>query len=246
MRTTSLKIIVLLFLPLLGCQNKETADTIVKKSIEYYFPSGLDNKKISFDFRDKSYSVERYTDKYIYTRSFQDTLGFVSDKLINSSNFSRQIDEKSIEVTKEWANKYTSSVNSVLYFFQIPYVLSDVAAKKTLVAETDFNGKPYWAIKITFSEEKGGEDYDDQYIYWISKEEYSVDYFAYNYTVDGGGVRFREAINQRRIDNLLFQDYVNYEVEIGTPLMSIPELFLQGKLKELSKIINENIAVSQL
>ena len=246
MHNKTLKIAVLLFLPLIGCQNEETAESIVKNSIDYYFPSGLDGKKITFDFRNKAYSVERSQEMYVYTRSFQDSVGFVLDKLVNSSDFTRQINQNDISVTEEWAGKYTSSVNSVLYFFQIPYVLSDPAANKTLLGETVIDGNPYWAIKITFAEEQGGEDYDDQYIYWISKDQYSVDYFAYNYTVDGGGVRFREAINQRRVDNLLFQDYINYEVKIGTPLEKIPELFEQGKLKELSRIINENISVSQL
>ncbi len=245
MRTNILKLAVLLFLPFVSCKNEESADSIVRKSIDFYFPSGLENKKISFDFRNKSYAVERSQNKYIYTRSFDDSLGYIHDKLINSADFSRHINEQSVTVTDEWADKYTSSVNSVLYFFQIPYVLSDPAAFKKLLPDAEINGETYWSVKITFSEEHGGEDHDDEYIYWISQEDFSVDYLAYNYTVDGGGVRFREAINQRRINNLLFQDYINYEVAIGTPLESIPDLYEGGKLKELSKIINENISVSQ-
>ena len=244
MRTNTLKIAVLLFLPLLGCKHEETADSVVKKSIDYYFPSGLEGKKITFDFRDRTYSVERNPDKYLYTRSFEDSLGIVKDKLINSSDFARLVNNEEIPVSEEWAKKYTSSVNSVLYFFQLPYVLTDPAAHKTLMPDATINGKTYWSVKISFSEEQGGVDHEDEYIYWISKDEYSMDYLAYNYIVDGGGVRFREAINQRRIDDLLFQDYINYEVEIGTPLDRIPDLFMEGKLKELSRIINENISVS--
>ncbi len=237
---------IVLCLILSGCQTEDTAEHIVKKSIEHYFPTGLDHKKITFDFRDRTYSAERYPSRYIYTRSFEDSTGYVQDVLVNSNDLTRLINQDTTPVTEEWKKKYASSINSVLYFFQIPFVLTDPAAHKKLVGEVKIKGKNYWSVKVTFSEEKGGEDYDDQYIYWISKDDYAIDYFAYNYTVDGGGVRFREAINQRRIDSLLFQDYINYEVKIGTPLESIPELFEAGKLKELSKIINENISVIPL
>jgi len=70
------------------------------------------------------------------------------------------------------------------------------------------------------------------------------DYFAYSYLTDGGGVRFRKAINRRTIDNLLIQDYINYKAEDkNTPLNKMLSLFLEGKLNELSRIENKNVNV---
>jgi hypothetical protein len=54
-------------------------------------------------------------------------------------------------------------------------------------------------------------------------------------------VRFRTAFNTRVIDGLTFQDYINYEAPIGTPLKDLPKLYEQGKLKELSKILTEDV-----
>jgi hypothetical protein len=40
-------------------------------------------------------------------------------------------------------------------------------------------------------------------------------------------VRFRTAFNTRVIDGLTFQDYINYEAPIGTPLKDLPKLYEQ-------------------
>ncbi len=235
-----------LLLFLFSCSKKDQAQQIIDQSINHYFPTGLEYKKVSFDFRGRTYTTSRWPDQFIYTRSFEDSLGYIEDILMNSVDLVRTIDQDTVELDPEWREKYTSSVNSVLYFFQIPYVLNDPAAIKKLTGETEINGKIYWSVSVTFEKQQGGEDYDDEFLYFVDKDDFSIDYLAYNYSVDGGGVRFREAFNQRRIDGLLFQDYINYEVEIGTPLSNIPQLFKDGKLKELSKIVNENIKISQL
>ena len=59
---------------------------------------------------------------------------------------------------------------------------------------------------------------------------------AYSYSVNDGGVRFRSAYNPRTIDGIRFQDYINWEAPVGTPLKDLPALFEKDKLKELSRI----------
>ncbi len=69
-----------------------------------------------------------------------------------------------------------------------------------------------------------------------------MDYLAYLYHTDGGGLRFREAINQRRVNGILIQDYVNLKPEDeGIDIMTIAELYEAGELKVLSEIINEKV-----
>jgi hypothetical protein len=53
-------------------------------------------------------------------------------------------------------------------------------------------------------------------------------------------VRFRTAFNTRVIDGLTFQDYINYEAPIGT-FERFTETIRTGKLKELSKILTEDV-----
>ena len=104
-------------------------------------------------------------------------------------------------------------------------------------------GKTYHLLQITFREQGGGEDFDDIYLYWIEKETYLIDYLAYEFYVDGGGKRFREAINRREINGVQFQDYNNYKADDAGDLFIVDDLFREGKLELLSEIINENVKI---
>ena len=68
-----------------------------------------------------------------------------------------------------------------------------------------------------------------------------MDYLAYMYNVNGGGIRFRSYYNRRVIDGITFQDYVNWGAELGTSLDQLPHMYEAGTLKELSKIVTENV-----
>jgi len=199
---------------------------------------------LSFLFRDKQYSSKRSDTAYIYTRSFKDGSALIEDILINSTHFSRKKNGVSIEVSKEWADKYGRSINSVLYFFQLPYLLNDPAVKKIDQGIKQIKGKNYYQIKVSFQIENGGEDYEDEYLYWIDVNTFEVDYLAYNYITDGGGVRFRSAINKRRVNGLLVQDYINYApMNKKIPLSSLITEFEKGALIERSRIINSEITL---
>ena len=205
--------------------------------------ANFSGRKVSFDFRDRTYTL-RKGKKSTYIRAWQDdSLGFVQDILIDGINFTRFQDGDSVELDEEWTGKHARSVNSVFYFFQIPYVLNDPAAIKKYVGEFEIKGEPYLGIQVTFIEDGGGEDHEDVFVYWIHKEFTTVDFFAYSYITEEGGVRFREAINRRKSGGLLVQDYINYKADRGTPLQKLPGLFNQGKLEELSRIENTKVKV---
>ena len=219
---------------------------LIDQSIEAHGAT-FKGKRVSFDFRSRRYSVEREKFKYTYTREWQDdSLGYVQDILVNSSQLTRIVEGDTVSLDEEWTQKYSSSVNSVLYFFQVPYVLNDRGAIKKYVGEFEMKGQKYLGVQVTFSEDGGGEDHEDVFIYWIHTENKTVDFFAYSYLTEGGGVRFREAINRHEVKGLIVQDYVNYKAEKGTELKTLPALFDEGKLEELSIISNERVKVSVL
>jgi hypothetical protein len=118
----------------------------------------------------------------------------------------------------------------------LPQPLSDPAVIASRKKDVSIKQKEYYSIEVKFSENNGGEDFEDIFMYWFDKEDYSMDYLAYQYNTDGGGVRFREAYNSRVIDDIIFQDYNNFKASIGTPLIELPTLFEQNKLELLSKI----------
>ncbi|WP_421873872.1 DUF6503 family protein [Marinoscillum sp.] len=239
-------LVVFISFSLVACKySAEQAQKVVDQAVKAHGQYKLDQVKISFDFRDKSYSAWRSSDQYTYTRSYIDSLELIEDILINSSKFTRMINGDTINLPDSMVVKYSNSVNSVLYFVQLPYLLNDPAVIKSYEGTQTIENTIYDVIKVQFKSEDGGKDFEDEYRYWFNQRTHMMDYMAYNYLTDGGGVRFREAYNRSERMGMVFQDYINYEVPLGTPLGKIPTMFEQGKLRELSRIINENIKVTK-
>ena len=142
--------------------------------------------------------------------------------------------------------KYSNSVNSVHYFALLPYGLNDPAVVKTYVGEESLGQKTYHKLEITFMQDGGGKDHDDVFIYWFDVDTYRLDYLAYKYYTDGGGMRFREAFNQRVINGIHLADYENYKPEQPTELEKMGQAFESGTLKLLSTIALENVSVELL
>src|SRR5690606_35297194 len=112
------------------------------------------------------------------------------------------------------------------------------------VGEDQISGEPYFEVKISFAEEGGGTDHHDEYMYWIHKENHTVDYFAYRFYTNDGGIRFRKAVNPRIIEGIRFVAYENYKIEnLSIPLAELDALYETGTLKLLSNIRNDSIKV---
>jgi len=238
---------------LLSCGGKSLTDpqVIVDKSIEVHGGDRLKNVFLEFDFRTHHYTLEREGSRFTYTRSIQDSIGVIKDVLLNASKFKRYLDDTEVIISTERQAAFTSSVNSVLYFIQLPYPLNDGAVNKEFLGEGEVEGQQYYKIKVTFGKVGGGEDFEDIFCYWINKETFTMDYIAYSYEeeTEGIGTRFRKAVNPQRVGGILFQDYINYKPkkELGTPPVEDHDrLFIEGQLEELSKIENTNIQVRPL
>jgi len=133
--------------------------------------------------------------------------------------------------------KYSESVNSVHYFSVLPYGLNDIAVKKTLLGEVEIKGKEFYKIKITFSKENGGVDYNDIFIYWIKKDNFKLGYLAYKYTTNWGGMRFREVCKEYFTNGIFFADYDNYEPKNpNVRLNQLDKIFEKKGLKKISEI----------
>lgn len=239
---------LIVFIPLIviSCNNSNDANSIVNKSIEAHGGTRFEKAHIEFDFRNRHYSSHRVDQVFTYTREFKDTTGSVRDVLTNNG-LVRFINNDTASITDERRNAFSNSVNSVIYFALLPFGLNDPAVNKEYVGETRIKGKDYYVIRVSFDQEGGGEDHEDIFLYWINQQTFTVDYFAYTYQTDGGGLRFREAINPRKIEGLLFQDYINYKPKDETiPLEKIEELYKNGKLEKLSNIELTNITISLL
>ncbi|WP_034061555.1 DUF6503 family protein [Lacinutrix jangbogonensis] len=258
LKTLSIVFCVLL---LLSCNNKEKNNDTVSSN-EIIIPS--DNIKLtkseellnetfaahggnlynsahySLVFRGNTYHFKNNLSDYQYKKISKKGASIIEDALLNNE-FSRTINGKAIDLSEKDIANGTGAVNSVIYFATLPHKLNDKAVNSKFIENTTIKNISYSVIEVTFNKDGGGEDFDDEFYYWINKDTKKIDYLAYSYKVNKGGVRFRSAYNTRVIDGITFQDYINYKAEVGTPLKDLPSLYEANKLKELSKIKTESI-----
>ena len=239
--------ILLLALVIFSCREKRepvlTAQNIIDKSIEVCGGSMYRSSAISFDFRDKTYVLENSDGQRVMKRIFKIDSTVVID-VLKTKGFQRFVNNRPINLADSIAEKYTNSVNSVHYFAYLPYGLNDPAVNKESMGKVKIKGKEYFKIKITFDEKGGGEDFEDTYIYWFDTTTFKPDYLAYEFHDDGGGMRFREAYNERYVHGIRFVDYRNYQPkDADGSIFKIDSLFIAKKLELLSKIELRNISV---
>ena len=227
-----------------GAKEKDKAQFLVDKAVAAHGGESFKNALIAFDFRGRHYTSVREGDRFTYTRSFTDSTGQVTD-ILNNTGFTRKLNGQKVNLPAERQAAFTASVNSVIYFALLPFGLNDPAVKKTYLGLTPIRQQPYHKIKVTFAQEGGGTDYQDTFVYYLHPEKYTLDYLAYSYETDGGGMRFREAYDPIVVGGIRFQKYINYEPQTDSVAVTgLDKLYNLGKLKELSRIEPENIQVT--
>jgi hypothetical protein len=224
-----------------------TAQEIVDKAIEAAGGPILEQVKVSFDFRDRHYVATRREGKYHYERIFRDSVDRqVHDHLTNGGLW-REIEGDKVKLTAKDSAAYANSVNSVIYFALLPYFLNDPAAIKSYLGTERIADVLYEKVMVTFHQEGGGKDHDDEFVYWFNSDTYHLDYFAYNYITDGGGARFREGFNARTINGVRFIDYVNYKpIMKSRKVGKFARWFQQDSLEFLSRIELDSVVVAPL
>jgi len=230
---------------LVSCSNSNISDPqkIVDNAITAAGGDKFSDFLVDFDFRDKHYRGMRKNGSFQLERHFNDSLGEVKD-IYTNDNFVRMINDEVANIPDSMAFKYMNSVNSVHYFAMLPYGLNDPAVNKRFLGETQIKDKTYLKVEITFDEKDGGKDFEDVFVYWFEKDTYKLDYLAYSYITDGGGMRFREVYKEQNVGGIRFSDYNNYKPLDNTMNPAIADsLFVNKQLKLLSSIELNNIQV---
>lgn len=240
-------LLLVTILLLASCQEEKeqlSADEIINKTIAQAGGDKYKKATIEFKFRDNHYKSVRSGGEFHLEREIQDSINNYKE-IINNTGYQRYLNDTLVKVPDSMVVKYTGSINSVHYFAHLPYGLNDKAVNKKLVGDAEINGKPYYQLKVSFSQDGGGQDHHDEFLYWINKENFTIDFLAYKFHVNEGGLRFREAYNPRVIEGIRFVDYKNYTLEdFNTDLCGLDELFEEGKLELLSTIETEDVHVS--
>ena len=234
---------MLLICVLLCSCGDRTAQRVVDESIKAHGGSAYRSFFLQFDFRNRHYTVAREDGIFTYTREFTDSTGQVKD-VLNNDGFTRYRNNSVVSLTDARRKAFTSSVNAVIYFALLPFGLNDDPVNKEWINETTIRGEVYDVVRVTFDEMGEGSDHQDVFLYWFHKTRHTMDYFAYSYESDGGGIRFREAVNPRKAGSILLQDYINYKPKHDSiPLEDLQSLFLSGNLEKVSEIRLENVVV---
>lgn len=219
------------------------ADTIVFTAIEAAGGWGLDSSTLAFRFRDGVYGVDQRNGNYVYTRTFTDSLGREVDDLLSNDGFRRSVGGRRVQLSPKLDSSAREALNSVIYFALLPRPLADGAARRNYVGPDTLRGRAYHLIEVTFSPDGGGVDHEDRFLYWFDVADLSLDYLAYAYATNGGGVRFREAFNTRRVGGITVQDYRNYRAdpEKSIPIDNMATAWSRGELELMSTVALEEV-----
>src|SRR5690606_2553980 len=240
------RFLLLLILVIFSCKEEPTgltAQEIIDKTIETAGGERYKRATITFKFREHLYKSRRSGGEFQLERTLEDSVGITRD-VLNNTGFKRYLNDSLITVPDSMIVRYSSSVNSVHYFAHLPYGLNDRAVNKEKIGETTILGEPYYKLNITFEQEGGGADHHDEFLYWIHKEKFTIDYLAYKFLINDGGIRFRVAYNPRYIEGIRFVDYENYTIEdFNTELNKLDDLYLKGELIRLSTVETEVLNV---
>jgi hypothetical protein len=128
-----------------------------------------------------------------------------------------------------------NAINSVYYFSVLTFGLKDKALRKKILKAANLLGKDYYKIEVIFSEDRGAEDFEDVFIYWIGKEDFLIDYLAYSYHTNGGGKGFRVLKEECLKKGVRFVDYLNYKpLNSAVSLIDIDIQYESNQLKKVS------------
>lgn len=220
---------------------------IVDKSITKYGSTVLENHAVSFLFRNKTYTLKRQGSAYEYQRESIDQNDTIFETYRSNGFYEKRINGVKVAVSQKEVEINKNSINSVAYFFLLPLPLNDPAAIKKSLANQILQNVKYHVVEVSFNEKGGGSDHDDLFVYWINSQTFYIDYLAYRYNTNGGGIRFRKAVNQRKVNGWLTQDYLNYKpIDKKTSLEKLLEHYQNNQLELVSKIENKNIQLFPL
>jgi hypothetical protein len=228
-----------------ACGPGDPAARTVADAIERHGGERFRDMDVTFTFRNARFRVIQDGGLFRYERRYHGAQGEEVLEILSNDGVERVVDGRPVPLDEAGRRRVATAVNSVAYFSFLPFRLQDPAAVLRDLGEVTVYGRPYRKVEVSFREDGGGEDWDDRFVYWIHRDEGTLDYLAYRYHRDGGGTRFRRAVNRREVGGLLIQDYENYT---GVPevrdIAEYDRLMELGQLRLVSMVETGNLVVN--
>ena len=223
-------------------ENKISSAYIIQKAIEYSGKEKIKDNKVTFEFRNKTYISDRVCNHFHLTRI--DSSNQIKD-VFYKDEIKRRIKGKSVSLADTTSSNIKSSINSVHYFVHLPYRLKDPAVQAQRLKNDTINDQAYYQLQVKFKEDGGGEDHQDIYHYWFDQEDFSLDYLAYKFYTNDGGMRFRAKRVEKRFNGIVFQDYDNFKPTSDTLQMDeLITAYQNNQMEKVSEIVTTPISIS--
>ncbi|WP_081209212.1 DUF6503 family protein [Salegentibacter sediminis] len=224
-------------------QETQKIEEIIEKTIETAGGENYTRATITFNFRDRTYKSMRRGMEFSLERQFAEASDSIRD-VVSNSGFHRYVNDSIRVIPDSLVARFNKEIKTVNYFAHLPYGLDHRGLVKELVGEAQIKGEPYFQLKMLFGQGASGVVGHDEFIYWIHKEDFTLDYLAYKFVEDEDGIRFRAAYNPRSIKGIRFVDYKNYTYhDPDTKLSELDELYEADQLELLSTIETEILEV---
>ncbi len=165
---------------------------------------------------------------------------------VTNDRVERWRDGQAVPVPEEEAQRWRDFAFARVYFPFLPYGLNDPSVYKEDLGPEEWDGRKLHKVKVTFAPGSSTEA-DDQYLYWFDPETGRVELFAYSFDGNPGGLRFRRAVNHRRVGGILFFDQENLGVDQdGLTVDQITPAFVAERMQPISTVTLENIDVRDI
>lgn len=248
MRNTSMAFICAILGTIIASQaSAETVQTLVDRAIEYHGGPLYTASRISMTITSKSGSFRLVSE--MDGGLFDHRVTRVRDgqeQIVRLTNDGVDLiaDGQTRSLDGPEAQKLTTFVNERIYFPFLPYRLNDPGVIKTDLGEETWGNRTLRKVKVTF---QGAAADGDEYVYWFDPRTARLEQFAYSFTNNGGGLRFRRAFDYRRVGGLLFFDAENLGLS-GTEhrVDEITPEFVSTNMSNVSTVKLSEIAVRPL
>ncbi len=234
---------------LLGsCVSEDRGRTFLERSYDAHGAANLSRAEMEFTFRGDRYLARRLDGVFSYARTYEDSIGAVVDRLTNDG-VSRERNGVLQTIDERTASAILEKVNSVVYFASLPLPLKDPAVIPRYLGTSDLNGQTYHEVEVTFTQEEGGPDFRDRFVYWINADLHTIDFMAYYYLTNETGSRFRQFVNPRRVNGFLVVDHLNFSASpdtIGSAVHRFDDLYEAGLIELVSEVKHEDVRIIPL
>lgn len=155
-------------------------------------------------------------------------------------------DGKPVSLDEEGRRRARDWVQARVYFPFLPFRLADPSARFVDRGVIDWQGRPLHLVEVGF-ESGSSTGADDEYRYWFDPETGRLEQFAYSFSENEGGLRFRVAEDHRRVGGILVFDQKNYGVDGGDHrIAEITPAFVAHRMQLVSIVSLADLEVRPL